>query len=332
MIEFLASIIDCKGNLPMIGDADDGFVVRMSQDPGFDPYQSIINTGALLFKRDDLLKPEQEIDDKTLWLICDSIDLIKTEGKRVDEKVKAFGNSGYFILGDELGNENEIRCMIDCGPLGYLSIAAHGHADALSIYLSVSGTEFLIDPGTFCYHTQEKWREYFRGTSAHNTVRIDRVNQSITGGNFMWLHKANAKMLNFNTTNVEETFEGQHDGYLRLKDRVMHYRKIIFRKRKRIFYIKDTIVCKKEHFVERFWHFQENCKVQIHDKTIMAENNGLKIKLSTVQNAQIDLFTGNKSLPLGWVSRHYDLKVPSYTAVMQNTIIGTAILETEICV
>ena len=107
---------------------------------------------------------------------------------------------------------------------------------------------------------------------------------------------------------------------------------IIFRKRKRIFYIKDTIVCKKEHFVERFWHFQENCKVQIHDKTIMAENNGLKIKLSTVQNAQIDLFTGNKSLPLGWVSRHYDLKVPSYTAVMQNTIIGTAILETEICV
>jgi len=330
MIGFLASMIDCKGNLPMIGDADDGFVVRMSQDPGFDPYQSLINTGAFLFKRDDLLKQEQEIDDKTLWLICDSIDLIKTEGKRVDEKGKAFGNSGYFILGDELGNENEIRCLIDCGPLGYLSIAAHGHADALSIYLSVKGTEFLLDPGTYCYHTNRKWREYFRGTSAHNTVRIDRVNQSVSGGNFMWVNKANAKAIKFNFGKDEDTFEGQHDGYRRLRDPAVHRRKIIFNKREKIFYITDTIYCKKEHYVERFWHFNENCQVETNGNSIFAKNNNLMVKMSTGKDTKIDLFKGNESLPLGWVSRKYDLKTASYTAVMSNIIIGTTTFKTLI--
>ena len=67
----------------------------------------------------------------------------------------------------------EIRVVADAGPLGYRSIAAHGHADALSFSLSAAGLEFLIDPGTYAYHTQERWRNYFRGTSAHNTVRLD---------------------------------------------------------------------------------------------------------------------------------------------------------------
>ena len=59
------------------------------------------------------------------------------------------------------------------GPLGFTSIAAHGHADALAMVLSIGGDELFIDPGTYAYHTEQKWRDYFKGTSAHNTVRID---------------------------------------------------------------------------------------------------------------------------------------------------------------
>ena len=44
--------------------------------------------------------------------------------------------------------------MADAGPLGYQTIAAHGHADALSFTLSVGGMEFLVDPGTYAYHTR----------------------------------------------------------------------------------------------------------------------------------------------------------------------------------
>ncbi len=35
MLEFLASVMDVAGNVPMIGDADDGFVVRLSMEKGW---------------------------------------------------------------------------------------------------------------------------------------------------------------------------------------------------------------------------------------------------------------------------------------------------------
>ncbi len=44
----------------------------------------------------------------------------------------------------------------DAAPLGFLSIAAHGHADALSFILHVDGSPILVDPGTFMYHTHKE--------------------------------------------------------------------------------------------------------------------------------------------------------------------------------
>ena len=116
--------------------------------------------------------------------------------------------------------------MADAGPLGYRSIAAHGHADALSFTLSVGGEEFLIDPGTYAYHTQERWRRYFRGTAAHNTVRIDGLDQSVPGGNFMWLRHARSACSLWLSSTEQDSFEGWHDGYMRLEDPVKHRRLI----------------------------------------------------------------------------------------------------------
>ena len=45
MLEFIASIMDVDGHLPMIGDADDGFVVRLSHEDEWCPYRSLLATG-----------------------------------------------------------------------------------------------------------------------------------------------------------------------------------------------------------------------------------------------------------------------------------------------
>ena len=49
MMAFIASMMDVRGNLPMIGDADDGYVVKLSQEPDFCPYRSLLSSGAVLF-------------------------------------------------------------------------------------------------------------------------------------------------------------------------------------------------------------------------------------------------------------------------------------------
>ena len=144
----------------------------------------------------------------------------------------------------------EVKMIVDCGPLGYQNIAAHGHADALSFYLSVEGKEFFIDPGTYAYNTSTKWRNYFRGTSAHNTIRIDNKNQSVIGGNFMWLEKAESKLIKFDSENIDnQIFIGEHFGYHRLEDPVTHRRSITYNNSKRTFIINDQIFCASEHLV-----------------------------------------------------------------------------------
>ena len=130
---------------------------------------------------------------KTLWLLgADSIEkYTKIKPEAPLKKSIYLKESGYAVLKDK-----DIHSVLDIGNLGYLSIVAHGHSDALSLCLNYKNKEFLVDPGTYSYHTKEKWRNYFKGTSAHNTVMVDNLNQSVIGGNFMWLGKAERQKLN----------------------------------------------------------------------------------------------------------------------------------------
>ena len=151
----------------------------------------------------------------------------------------------------------------NAGPLGYGSIAAHGHADALAFTLSLGGLEFLIDPGTYAYHTKKQWRDYFRGTGAHNTVRVDVQDQSVAGGNFLWLEHARVRCIAWEESAHTDRFAGEHDGYLRLLDPVKHAREMLFDKANRRLVITDRIECKARHTIEQRWHFAEDVVVTL---------------------------------------------------------------------
>ena len=58
-----------RGQLPMIGDADDGYVVKLAAEPGFSPHISLIVTGAVLFGREDLARKAGALDGKTATLL-----------------------------------------------------------------------------------------------------------------------------------------------------------------------------------------------------------------------------------------------------------------------
>ena len=100
---------------------------------------------------------------------------------------RRFPNAGLVILRSRAEDGPEIWCRCDGGPHGFLSIAAHAHADALSVEVRHDGVDILADPGTYCYHGEPAWREWFRSTAAHNTVEVDGESQAESGGPFLWI-------------------------------------------------------------------------------------------------------------------------------------------------
>ena len=338
MMDFIASIMDVGGNVPMFGDADDGYVVRLDQEGDeFSPYRSALATGALLFGRGDFKLKAGRLDDKARWLFGaaaeSQFDQLDAEGTRLPLR-QTFPEGGYFILGCEFDTGNEVRAVVDAGPLGYTSIAAHGHADALSFTLSVAGREFLIDPGTYAYHTQEKWRQYFRGTSAHNTLRVDGLDQSEQGGNFMWLKKARAGCSLWLSSAEKDSFEGWHDGYMRLEDPVKHRRLVELDKGARRLVIEDSLEMGEEHEIELFFHCAEECSVDALPEGYLLSRGGIRLKiiLPQVKNSTAEVHRGNLSPMLGWVSRAFDRRQPASSIVWRAKVAGHAVLRTEILI
>lgn len=317
MIEFIASVMDKNGNVPNIGDSDDGYAVILSDNKNFNPYQSLLTTGAILFKRGYLKSKAGQFDEKSFWLFgVDGVEQFNALNEEKFTPVKTFEKGGYYVLNVLDDTEGEIKAVFDCGPLGYLSIAAHGHADVLGFTLSVGGKKFLIDPGTYTYHKQREWRYYFIGTAAHNTIRIDGQNQSVIAGNFMWLRKAQAKLLKWESNDEYDLVEGEHDGYMRLKDSVKHQREMFLDKKKRVFKVIDRIKAKKTHYIEQFFHFSKECsiyKLRTGEWEIKNNDTSIYMKLDGKLNTKI--FHGSVNPILGWQSEGFDLKTPASTMV-----------------
>jgi hypothetical protein len=322
MAEFVLSLIDASGNVPQIGDEDDGYVVVLSHEPEFRLFRSLLATAAVLFHRGDFARKAVMYDEKSFWLLGfqDFQLLVDRDHGRPTSLSFPFG--GYYIL---KGKESTL--IMDCGPLGYLSLAAHGHADALSILLSYKDQWILIDPGTYAYHTQREWRNYFRGTAAHNTVRIDGVDQSVIGGNFMWLQKASARLIRHDASAVA----GWHDGYCMLSEPVRHEREVVFEGVGRKYKVFDRIRSEGTHAVELFFHLPPACSLKEKEGGYVLTNGPAEVFLQPDTRLQErSVLCGSLSPMGGWFSPGYDRKVPSTTLRLAMTADREAELVTSL--
>jgi hypothetical protein len=332
MLDFIAALMDAGGHVPMIGDADDARLVRFDPRPEADVYRSLLATGAVLFGRGDFKAKAGAFDDKSRWLLGDgAAERFAALETKPAEPRRAFPEGGYWILGDAFDTAREVRLVADAGPLGYLSIAAHGHADALALTLSLGGVPFLIDPGTYAYHTQKRWRDYFRGTAAHNTLRVDEMDQSVIGGNFLWTRHARARCIEWAPGPELDRWVGEHDGYRRLKDPVGHRRVIELDKKARRIRVTDVVDCKGTHGLELFWHFAEDCQVVLDGAVVVTRNENMVLKLAMPESDwRPELVRGREEPASGWVSRRFDTKQPTTVALWRGTCTGRTELVTEL--
>jgi len=335
MIDFLASMTSATGSLPMIGDADDAMVVRLACDPGFSPHESLIATGALLFERPDLAAKAGAIDGKTVTLLgigaTRALARLRERGRAGFKPRQQFGESGYYLIGAAFETPDEVRLLVDAGPLGYLSLAAHGHADALSFVLNIGDREILIDPGTYAYHTQPEWRRYFRSTRAHNTLFIDGEDQSVQAGNFMWSRHAEARCIEFEPGPGKQRFVGEHDGYMRLADPVMHRRQIDFDPERQLIEVSDTMRCTGSHTATRAWHFAENCQVEPYGAGIRVTAGFARVHLEPMEPVdRVEIHHGGGATQGGWISRTLGRKERTTSVLWHSSITGVTVLQARI--
>ncbi|MBM4258475.1 MAG: hypothetical protein FJ147_21580 [Deltaproteobacteria bacterium] len=125
-------------------------------------------------------------------------------------------------------SKHSLSLLFDCGNLGSQSIAAHGHADALSFTLRAFGQHIFVDPGTYDYFRYPDWRDYFRSTCAHNTLMVDARDQSEMLGPFLWGRRAEARCVSWEPRPNGGRVIGEHDGYAQLADPVIHRRCVDF--------------------------------------------------------------------------------------------------------
>ena len=193
MTDALAATVDVRGRPPRQGDGDQGRGLLLDH-PDADPCASLLATGAAFFGAREWW-PDQEAADLRTLLWRQLAGGAMPGGSRPTTLRHHFGDAGMVLLRDQAHDEDEIWCRCDHGPHGFLSIAAHAHADALSIELRCGGVEVLVDPGTYTYQGEAAWRSYFRSTIGHNCLELAGQDQSVSGGPFMWIKWAKATEL-----------------------------------------------------------------------------------------------------------------------------------------
>ncbi|MDP9131631.1 MAG: heparinase II/III-family protein [Nitrospirota bacterium] len=232
-------------------------------------------------------------------------------GKRRSEGLTTFHLSGYSII---RGRDMQ-RAIFDHGALGMAPRYTHGHADALSLLLHVGSRDVLIDPGTYTCTGDARWRSYFRGTRAHNTVTIDGLDQAVQDGPMAW-------SLPFDTHLVykDETPEGKitviarHHGY---KDRlgVTHLRGVTYEP-PGSWMIWDWLTGTGLHHLELNWHL--GCRPIPVDGGYRLEGFGPPLLL-TIEGGTSMLCEGSVQPVGGWASKYYGSKEPIITLRVEHT-------------
>ncbi|MCG8546891.1 MAG: heparinase II/III family protein [Alphaproteobacteria bacterium] len=334
MTDALAAVVDVKGRPPRQGDGDMARGVLLDA-PEADAIPSILATGARLFGARSWW-PDHDPDDLRALLWGALIKSRVPSGPRPATRPALFADAGMAILRDRADTEDEIWCRCDHGPHGYLSIAAHAHADALSVELRCGGVDLLADPGTYTYQGEETWRAYFRSTLAHNCLQVDGQDQSVSGGPFLWLRATDGSLVAAN--GLEEgpvaEWSAMHDGYKRLSPGARHRRDVrLIRDAGRIV-ITDTVECAGRHEGCLAFHLGPDVDCYLDGGVAqLSWQAGERRRRATMHlPATLDWVAvrGQANPPLGWYSPCFGAKTPSTTLIGRGAVGNGERITTEL--
>lgn len=327
MTDVIAAMLDDAGKPPRQGDADDGIGLLLD-DGGYDRWQSLLATGAKLFSPLPWW-PQPRGSDMRTFFLTHGAKPHRARHARAAQRPDTFADAGQVFLRSRNG---EIWCRCDHGPHGFGGIAAHAHADALSIECRAGGVEVFADPGTYCYHGDPKWRRYFRSTFGHNTLELLGRDQSTSGGPFLWMRHAQSRLVA--TSGLAETaalasWTAEHLGYAPDGGPV-HRRAVTLTRESLTLRVEDRLIGGEAVAGRLCWHLGPSVDCALADgrATLSWPGGGGELKLPP--ELRWTAYRGDEVLPAGWYSPSFDRRIPSVTLVGVGRVSPAASLVTEL--
>jgi hypothetical protein len=240
MALYLHALLGPARSLAMIGDDDGGRF--------FHPYgrrdlfgRASMATASALLDRPDWPFEAEDLHVQSVWWLGASV--LQRKGGEGKWASRIFSDSGIAMM---TAGANHV--LVDAGPFGPWG-AGHSHADTLSIVVRSGSQEILIDPGTFTYVGEEKWRNWFRGTQAHNTIVVDGRNQAIAAGPFRWANRPEVNIQIWKSNAQRDLLEAEckYAGFT-------HRRRVEFQKPDVILITDEIDGPAGDHEVEQLWH------------------------------------------------------------------------------
>lgn len=285
--EFVASSMVSETTACEFGDNDEGKILDL-EGGEICHYRYLLQLCSLVLGKryETFERPSETIN----WLFSEKgitkcIDLPLSS---VDDS-RTFPNGGYSFL---RSNDKKIVVGIDHAPLGFGSIAAHGHADALSLQLYVDGQCILGDPGTFIYHCWIDKRNEYRKSCNHNTVWTKEEQSQLLGA-FLWGKKAKTSLTSY-------TFNKDND--IVCADSVWqngdkHERKITFDKNTNLIRVHDVLNSSYQGFATLIVY--PECDVKLDSNNITVKRGNIRIIIES---------SGAAKLQESWYSELYGIE------------------------
>jgi hypothetical protein len=241
MAEYLDALLGVSGTLPLIGDDDGGRLFHpYGERAGFG--RATMATCAVMLHRPEWLRGFDYVHEQAAWWL--GADVLSMLPAPPEPRVSRFFSDG----GTAVMVADDVQLVVKAGPFGEGS-GGHSHSDVLSLTARAGGREVLIDPGTFTYVADPAERNGFRGSGAHNTVRVAGRDQAVPAGPFRWNDKPAVSMRQWVTRPDRDYLDAicAYGGFT-------HRRRIAFVKPATVIVLDTIDGPSGDHRLEQFWH------------------------------------------------------------------------------
>ena len=301
-----------SGRVPNLGPNDGAYILPLTGLP-FQDYRPVLQAAARAF----LGKPAFESsiwDEMSFWLNSNQSSACSDQFSRQVDRRK------LVTVNSPLSTSHS---------WAYLRIAHFrdrpGHADQLHLDLWWRGLNVAQDAGTYLYNADPPWENALTHTAVHNTVMIDNRQQMTPAGRFLYLDRAQAKVLKREQAEDDswERIVAYHDGYRR--QGLMHVRSVTVHKDD-LWVIEDRVqpladdVQRATHVVRLHWLLPDweykmqnaECGVKIKSPygwiSLVIGDQSTVTGVQLIRAGEMLHGVGEISPTWGWVSPTYGVK------------------------